>query len=127
MNIQPAGSTLAPPAVGGGAKPAAPAGTTDATSTAAPATATPASTPSRDDVQAAVQKMNSAMLGSSQSLEFSIDEDSKDLVVKVVDQDTKEVVRQMPSKEALQIARSIEKMQQQQQQPQTGLLIDQTA
>jgi flagellar protein FlaG len=76
--------------------------------------------PSHDDVSAAVKKMNDAMLGSSQSLQFSIDEDSKDIVVKVIDQSTKEVVRQIPSEEALQIAKSIDKMQQ-------GLLINQTA
>jgi flagellar protein FlaG len=76
--------------------------------------------PSHEDVSAAVKKMNEAMLGSSQSLQFSIDEDSKDIVVKVIDQSTKEVVRQIPSKEALQIAKSIDKMQQ-------GLLINQTA
>jgi len=80
--------------------------------------------PSRDDVSAAVKKMNDAMLGSSRSLQFSIDEDSKDIVVKVIDQNTKEVLRQMPSKEALQIAKSIDKMMEKMQH---GLLINQTA
>jgi flagellar protein FlaG len=80
--------------------------------------------PSRDDVSAAVKKMNDAMLGSSQSLQFSIDEDSKDLVVKVIDQNTKEVLRQMPSKEALQIAKSIDKMMEKMHQ---GVLINETA
>jgi flagellar protein FlaG len=80
--------------------------------------------PSYGDVSAAVKKMNDAMLGSSQSLQFSIDEDSKDLVVKVIDQNTKEVLRQMPSKEALQIAKSIDKMMEKMHQ---GLLINQKA
>ena len=80
--------------------------------------------PSHDDVSAAVKKMNDAMLGSSQSLQFSIDEDSKDIVVKVIDQSTKEVVRQIPSKEALQIAKSIDKSIDKMQQ---GLFIDHTA
>jgi flagellar protein FlaG len=66
-----------------------------------------------------LKKMNESMLGSSQSLQFSIDEDSKDIVVKVIDQNTNEVVRQIPSKEALQIAKSIDKMQ--------GLFINQKA
>ena len=74
---------------------------------------------SRAEVTDAVKKINDAMRGTSQSLEFSIDEDSKHIIVKVIDQDTKEVVRQMPSKEALEIAKSIDKMR--------GLLIDQTA
>lgn len=121
MNIQPAGSSFtaqpATPAAAAGS--ATPASATGAGAVKAGSTAEP----SRDQVSAAVQKMNDAMLGSSQSLQFSIDEDSKDIVVKVIDQDTKEVVRQMPSKEALQIAKSLDKMQEQRQQ---GMLIDQT-
>lgn len=125
MNIQPVGSsftaqTVAPAAATGGAG-AATAGTASTASTAGKSAGT--AEPSRDQVSAAVQKMNDAMLGASQSLQFSIDEDSKDIVVKVIDQDTKEVVRQMPSKEALQIAKSLDKMQERQQQ---GMLIDQT-
>jgi flagellar protein FlaG len=82
---------------------------------------TPASgtAPSREDLNAAVKKINESMPASAQSLEFSIDEDSKDIVVKVIDQSTKEVVRQIPSKEALEIAKSLDKMR--------GLLIRQTA
>jgi flagellar protein FlaG len=75
--------------------------------------------PSRKELGEAVKKINESMLGSAQSLEFSIDEDSKDIVVKVIDQNTKEVLRQMPSKEALEIAKSLDKMR--------GLLINQTA
>jgi flagellar protein FlaG len=117
MNIQPVGSPVSPRVEDRPAQPAAPAGVTE---TAGKSKLADAVEPSREDVSAAVRKMNDAMLGSSQSLQFSIDEDSKDIVVKVIDQNTKEVVRQIPSKEALQIAKSIDKMQQ-------GLLIDQTA
>jgi flagellar protein FlaG len=103
------------------AQPAAVATATDTDSKSKPADGVK---PSREDVSAAVKKMNDAILGSSQSLQFSIDEDSKDIVVKVIDQSTKEVVRQIPSKEALQIAKSIDKSMDKMQQ---GLLIDQTA
>jgi flagellar protein FlaG len=75
--------------------------------------------PSRDELHAAVKKINESMPPSAQSLEFSIDEDSKDIVVKVIDQSTKEIVRQIPSQEALDIAKSLDKMR--------GLLIRQTA
>jgi flagellar protein FlaG len=74
---------------------------------------------SREDVSAAVKKINESLPTSAQSLQFSIDEDSKDIVVKVIDQNTKEVVRQIPSEEALDIAKSLDKMR--------GLLIRQTA
>jgi flagellar protein FlaG len=79
----------------------------------------PESTPDREEVSAAVKKLNEAMPPSAQSLEFEIDEESKEVVVKIIDQNTREVVRQMPSKEALEMAKAIDKMQ--------GLLIRQTA
>ncbi|KFI07019.1 flagellar protein FlaG [Massilia sp. BSC265] len=75
--------------------------------------------PSREQVDDAVKKINAGMQASSQSLEFAIDEDSKEIVVKIIDQSTREVVRQIPSVEALEIAKSIDKMR--------GLLISQTA
>lgn len=117
MNIQSVSSSPLPRVDDRSTQPAPPVGATGSTSQSKPADGVK---PSREDVSAAVKKMNDAMTGSSQSLQFSIDEDSKDIVVKVIDQSTKEVVRQIPSKEALQIAKSIDKMQQ-------GLLINQTA
>jgi flagellar protein FlaG len=79
----------------------------------------PASEPSPGELSEAVKKLNESMAASAQSLEFSIDQDSKRVVVKLIDQNTKEVVRQIPSAEALQMAKSIDKMQ--------GRLINQTA
>lgn len=79
----------------------------------------PTATPNREEVSNAVKKLNEAMPLSAQGLEFEIDEDSKDIIVKVVDQSTKEVIRQMPTVEALERAKAIDKMQ--------GLLIKQTA
>ena len=79
----------------------------------------PGTVSGREEVSAAVKKLNEAMPPSAQSLEFEIDEDSKEVVVKIIDQSTKEVVRQIPTKEALEMAKSIDKMQ--------GLLIRQTA
>ncbi|MFL6633162.1 MAG: flagellar protein FlaG [Massilia sp.] len=117
MNIQPVGLPVSPRVDELPAQSPAAATAADAAGKSKPADGVK---PSHADVSAAVKKMNDAMLGSSQSLQFSIDEDSNDIVVKVIDQSTKEVVRQIPSKEALQIAKSIDKMQQ-------GLLINQTA
>jgi len=121
MNIQPVSSPATPRVDDRSAQPAAPAGAAETTGKSKLADGVK---PSREDVSAAVKKMNDAMQGSSQSLQFSIDEDSKDIVVKVIDQSTKEVVRQIPSKEALQIAKSIDKSMDKMQQ---GLLIDHTA
>lgn len=122
MNIQSLGSPVAPrleerslPALdsqaAGSAKAVKAAEGKDAESAAAQ--------PSREQVGDAVKKINEGMRASSQSLEFAIDEDSKEIVVKIIDQGTREVVRQIPSVEALEIAKSLDKMR--------GLLISQTA
>lgn len=67
----------------------------------------------------ALHNINQSMRAMSQALEFSIDPDTDRTVVKVVDQQTKEVIRQMPSVEALEIAKALDRLQ--------GLLIRQQA
>ena len=84
------------------AKPA-PVQTTDAVQRSAPA-------PSMDQVKQAVQDINKSMQSLSQGLEFSIDTDSKQTIVKVIDPQTKEVIRQMPSAEALEIAKALDQV-----------------
>jgi flagellar protein FlaG len=81
-----------------------------------PADATPQSAKA---VGHAVDSINQAMKSLANRIEFSIDEDSKRQIVKVIDPDTKEVIRQMPSEEALQIAKALDRLQ--------GLLIKQQA
>ena len=71
------------------------------------------------DVKQAVSEINKAMQFMSRQLEFSVDTDSERTIVKVIDQQTREVIRQMPTKEALEIGKALEKAQ--------GLLIKQTA
>ena len=75
--------------------------------------------PTRDEVKDAVAKLNDSLTASAQDLQFSIDEDSKKTVVKLIDRTTHEVLRQMPTKEALEIAKSLDKAM--------GKLIDQRA
>jgi flagellar protein FlaG len=79
----------------------------------------PGATPSLDQVHHAVEEINKAMQAQEQDLVFSVDQDSNRTIVKVVDQQTQEVIRQMPSPEALEIAKALDKMQ--------GLLIRQKA
>jgi flagellar protein FlaG len=64
------------------------------------------------DLAAAIDKLNSKVQSLNRNLEFSLDKDSGDLVVKVVDAQTHEVIRQIPRKEAMELARSIEKYMQ---------------
>ena len=64
------------------------------------------------DLAAAIDKLNSKVQNLNRNLEFSLDKDSGQLVVKVVDANTHEVIRQIPRKEALELARSIEQYMQ---------------
>ncbi|MET3117834.1 flagellar protein FlaG [Undibacterium sp. GrIS 1.8] len=73
----------------------------------------------RDQVDSAVKDINKALQSSSQGLEFSIDPDSKHVVVKLIDQQTKQVLRQIPNEEVLEISKSLDKL--------LGLLIKQSA
>ncbi|PIG29265.1 flagellar protein FlaG [Janthinobacterium sp. 35] len=99
------------------AKPAAPAAT-DSKPTDKAASKEDAQSELRE-VKQAVSDINKAMQFMSRELEFSVDTDSERTVVKVIDQQTREVIRQMPTKEALEIGKALEKVQ--------GLLIRQTA
>ncbi len=67
-------------------------------------------TPGLDQIKHAVQDINKSLQSLSQGLEFSVDTDTKEVIVKVVDQQTKEVLRQMPSKEALDIAKALDQV-----------------
>ncbi|HEV7856407.1 MAG TPA: flagellar protein FlaG [Herminiimonas sp.] len=80
----------------------------------------PSSADAADRLNEALQSINDTMRALSQNVEFSVD-DSADhrTIVRVVDQQTKEIIRQMPSEEALQIAKGLDRMQ--------GLLIHQKA
>lgn len=72
------------------------------------------------DVREAADKINKVLRTLvSSSLEFSVDQDSGQTIVRVVDVETKDVIRQIPNEEALAIAKSLGKLQ--------GLLIQQKA
>lgn len=76
--------------------------------------------PSAAQLQNAVDSLNKALQQSNKNLEFTVDTESKDPVVKLVDSETGDVIRQYPSEEALSIARAIDTFQQ-------GMLIKQEA
>lgn len=82
-------------------------------------TATDGLIPNVAQLQQALGSVNQAMQKLAPGLEFAIDPDSSRTVVKVVDQQTGDVIRQMPSAEALEIAKALDKVQ--------GLLISQRA
>jgi uncharacterized FlaG/YvyC family protein len=71
------------------------------------------------ELNKAVSDINKSLQDRGQDLRFSIDSDSKRVVVKIIDQNTSQVLRQIPSEEALEISKSLDKLQ--------GLLIKQNA
>jgi flagellar protein FlaG len=73
----------------------------------------------RRKVQEGVRNLNEFVKPYNTSLSFSVDEESGRLVVKVTDDETKEVIRQLPSEEALALAKALDKLK--------GLLIHQKA
>ena len=75
--------------------------------------------PSKDELTKAVEKIQKFVSNTASDIQFSLDEDSGVTVVKVIDRSTKDVIRQIPSKEMLELAQALERLQ--------GLLIRQKA
>jgi flagellar protein FlaG len=67
--------------------------------------------PDEEQVTQALKSINELLKTRSPDLEFSIDRDSDRAIVKVVDKETQEVIRQMPSEDALQIAKALDRLQ----------------
>jgi flagellar protein FlaG len=63
------------------------------------------------DLHRALERINQSLSGANQGIEFSVDPDSERVIVKVVDRETNEVLRQMPSQEALDIAKALDRTQ----------------
>lgn len=71
----------------------------------------PVAAASEDQVAHALKSINRVLQDRSQDLEFSVDPDSARTIVKVVDKTTNEVIRQMPTQEALEIAKALDRLQ----------------
>ena len=57
----------------------------------------------RNDLEESVQDLNNLVQELHRELRFSVDDDSGDMVIKVIDQKTDEVIRQIPSEEVMQL------------------------
>lgn len=55
-----------------------------------------------------VSDLNSLVRELHRELKFSVDEDSGDTVIKVIDKETKEVVRQIPSEELMHLRKRLQ-------------------
>ncbi|WP_077001311.1 flagellar protein FlaG [Variovorax sp. KK3] len=83
----------------------------------APADAVEAATPVQ--VERAVSEVNATLQMRSVGLRFEVDQDIDKVIVKVVDRDSGELIRQIPTEEALRIAKVLGRT--------PGLLMDQSA
>jgi flagellar protein FlaG len=63
-------------------------------------------------VRAAVDSINRSMQFSNRGVTFSVDPNTKETVVKVVESGTGTVIKQIPSEQALAIAQALDTMQQ---------------
>ncbi|MBL0207797.1 MAG: flagellar protein FlaG [Propionivibrio sp.] len=80
---------------------------------------TPAQPVGQEQLKAAVSSVREYIQPFNNNLEFSINDETHQLVVKVVDSETKEVIRQIPSEEMLAIAKALDSIK--------GLLFKQKA
>lgn len=68
-------------------------------------------TASDEQIRQAVQNIQGAVENLAHNLRFSIDEDTGKTIIKVVDTHTDEVIRQFPTEQAIEIARTLDKVQ----------------
>lgn len=95
----------------GGIAPSGAAGSSPADGTAQTASPTQAAQkqPDREAVERALQEVKKAVDPMARNLQFSIDEDTGQTIVRIVDTATKEVIRQIPSEEVLAIAKALDR------------------
>ena len=66
--------------------------------------------PSNDQLKQSVDDINKALASSSISVQFQVDPDYKDLIVKIVDQDSGKLIRQMPTEEVVRISKAMDNL-----------------
>jgi flagellar protein FlaG len=73
----------------------------------------------KETLVSAVKKLNDHVAPALQTIEFALDQESKRMIVKVVDTATQKVLRQIPNEEVMAMSKTLDKLQ--------GLVIRQTA
>lgn len=66
--------------------------------------------PDAEQTQKSLHEINQALSGLSVSVQFQIDPDLNDVIVKVIDKDTGDVIRQMPSEEVVRMAKAMDNL-----------------
>ncbi len=77
-------------------------------SRARPAAGRDPTPPSHGELTSAVNELNNAVQNSQRAIQFSVDDQSGDVIIKVVDAETEEIIRQIPPEEVVRLARQME-------------------
>lgn len=72
-----------------------------------------------EQTRQSLREINKVMDALAISVQFEIDPDYKEVIIKVVDQDTGKVIRQLPSEDVVRVAKALDNLK--------GLLFAQTA
>jgi flagellar protein FlaG len=101
---------LAPVAQGGPVAPADKAAGSDARprATAQPPPSVAKDAEQGEDLQHVVADLNKLVRDLHRELQFTVDRESGETVIKVIDKETDEVIRQIPSDEIMQLRRRLE-------------------
>jgi flagellar protein FlaG len=67
--------------------------------------------PTREAVEAAAKSANASLAAINAAIEFTIDPDTKAVIVRLIDMEDHSVLRQIPSQEMLEIAKAIDQLQ----------------
>jgi flagellar protein FlaG len=71
-------------------------------------TSTPASTPTREQVEQAAARVKEVLRGTTSRLEIEIDPDLHRVVVKILNGESGEIIRQIPAQELLDLAKHLD-------------------
>lgn len=117
MDVGSIKNSLNPALAGGGKAPAASeskqvTGAVEASGEeqASRAAATEQTAASRDQVESAVSTIQEFVQSVRRNINFSVEDTSGRVVVKVTDSNSGDIIRQIPSEEALQLAESLEEV-----------------
>ena len=125
MNVNQISNNVSPPLAAptsGRTAPTVGANLASGVATASPAQSSAKAPPTTgsDEVRKAAQQVNAALKATASSdLQFSVEGENKDVVVRVVDSQTKELIRQIPSEEMVAISKAMDNL--------SGLLVQQKA
>ena len=70
-----------------------------------------AAEPSAAEIAHSVEAINKFLKPVASNIQFSVDQDSGTTLVKIIDTETQVILRQIPSKEALSMAKELDKLQ----------------